>query len=829
MLDTVAQDTRYALRWLLRSPGFASVAILSLALGIGLNTAIFAVVDALLLRPIPVAEPSRLVDIYTSGADGDTYSTNSLPDLQDYRDQTTVFEDIAGYSPMFAAVNRGEQARLVLGEIVTGNYFSVLGVPARLGRTLLPEDDAPDAPRVVVLSARYWRRDFGSEVSVIGRTLRIRGQQFTIVGVLDDDFTGMVPMLAPEVWLPVRWVEDVEPAGINETVPSPTGTSPLDRRGRRWLFVKARLTPDVSVEQARANLAIVAGRLRSDHPQTNKDRRVTLRPSNETRIHPEGDAILAWLVTGAMAAVILVLMIACANVAGMLLARASARRREIGVRLALGAGRSRLLRQLLTESLVLAMLGAASGVAIAWWVTRLLSTFDLPIPVPLSLDLRLDARVLGFSIVAALATGVLTGLSPALGATRRNLVTDLKAEIVTERIAGRRWTARDVLAVGQIAITLVLLVTAGLLVRSLFAGRAADVGFRTEGVAIVSADTNMLRYTPERSQQFWSEVQRRMQAIPGVSSVALASRVPFSLNFSRTNVAVPGHQKAADEMGPSIISADVSPEYFATLGIAVLQGRPFRESDTSERRPVAVINETMARRYWARDTPVGQIVYERTLNSGRSFEIVGVVADHKLQTVGEMPQAAIYFAKPQRPSGYNVLVARTAADEGVLLAQMRTMLIDMEPNLLLIESQTMRGQISATLLPIRIAASLVTVFSGLGLLLAAIGLYGVIAYAVSRRTREIGIRIAIGARSASILALVMRRGLMLIGLGLGLGLLLAALATRIVAGALYGIGAADPVTWSAAVIVVTTIALVANVIPARRALRVDPIQALRAE
>lgn len=415
------------------------------------------------------------------------------------------------------------------------------------------------------------------------------------------------------------------------------------------------------------------------------------------------------------------------------------------------------------------MLGAASGVAIAWWVTRLLSSFDLPIPVPLALDLRLDARVLGFSIVAALATGVLTGLSPALGATRRNFIADLKGEIVTERIAGRRWTARDVLAVGQIAITVVLLVTAGLLVRSLLAGRAADVGFRTEGVAIISADTNMLRYTPERSQQFWSEVRRRIQAIPGVSSVALASRVPFSLNFSRTNVAVPRHQKGADEMGPSIISADVSPEYFATLSIAVLQGRPFLESDTPDRRPVAIINETMARRYWSRDTPVGQIVYERTLNSDQSFEIVGVVADHKLQTVGEAPQAAIYFPKPQRPSGFNVLVVRTGADEGVLLAQMRTMLIDMEPNLLLIESQTMRGQISTTLLPIRIAASLVTVFSGLGLLLAAIGLYGVIAYAVSRRTREIGIRIAIGAPSASVLALVMRRGLMLISLGLGLG------------------------------------------------------------
>ncbi len=829
MLGTVAQDIRYACRGLLRSPGFASVAILSLALGIGLNTAIFAIVDALLLRPPAVAEPSRLVDIYTSGSDFDAYSTSSLPDLRDYRDQTTVFQGVAGYSPMFATVTRGDRRRLALGEIVTGNYFSVLGVTARLGRTLLPEDDAPDAPRVVVLSARSWRRDFGGEAAVIGRTLPVRGQPFTIVGVLEDDFTGMVPLLAPELWLPVRWVEDIEPAGINDNIPSPAGTSPLDRRGRRWLFSKARLKDGVSVEQARAALAIVAGRLRTDHPQTNRGRQVTLRPSSDTRVHPAGDPILAWLVTGAMAAVVLVLVCACANVAGMLLARASARRREIGVRLALGAGRSRLLRQLLTESLVLSTLGAGLGVALAWWVTRLLSTIDLPIPVALSLDLRLDARVLGFSMVAALGTGVLTGLSPALGATQRNLVTDLKREILSELGVGRRWNARDVLTVGQIAITMVLLVTAGLLVRSLRAGWASEVGFPADGLAIISADTDTLRYTPQRSRQFWSEVRRRTQAIAGVSTVALASRVPFSLNFGRTNVAIPGHQTVADEMGPSILSADVSPEYFGTLGIPVRQGRAFLETDTPDRRPVAVINETMARRYWPRESAVGQIVYERTLDSGRSFEIVGVVADHKLQTVGEAPQAAIHFATTQRPRGYNVLVARTAADEGMLLGQIGRILADMEPNVVVIESQTMRGQISTILLPVRIGASLVAVFSGLALLLAAIGLYGVIACSVARRTREIGIRLAIGARPASVLALVMRRALTLMGLGLSAGVLLAAMATRIVAGALYGIGAGDPAAWAAAVAAVTTVAVIANVIPARRALRVDPIQALRTE
>jgi predicted permease len=726
---------------------------------------------------------------------------------------------------MFASVTRGDRSRLVLGEVVTANYFSTLGVQARIGRTFLPEDDTPAGQRTVILSHRYWQREFGGDASAIGRTLRIRAQEFTVIGVLDDEFTGMVPMLAPEIWVPVRFVEQIEPAGINESVPSPTGTSRLDRRGQRWLFVKARLADGASIDQARATIDVVAARLRSEYPQTNKDRRVTVRPTADTRLHPEADRMLSWIVSGTMLAVGLVLVIACANVAGMLLARAATRQREIAIRLAVGAGRRRLVRQLLTESVILAALGAGLGVLLASWLTQLLSTFQLPIPIALSLDLRLDARVLAFTAAVSLLTGALAGLAPALRATKTNLVNDLKG--TTGRAGGRRWTMRDVLVVGQMAVTIVLLVTAGLLVRSLVLAQNADVGFPTDGLAIVSADTGMLGYSPERGQQLWAEVSRRVAALPGVKDVALASRLPFSLNFNRSNIAVPGRQKSADEMGGSINSALASPTYFATLGIGVVQGRTFSDSDVPGDRMVAIVNETFARTYWPGDSAIGRVVYERTLNSGRSFEIVGVVANHTLQTVGEGPQPAIYFSTTQRPSGYNVLVARTAGDDSALVARVRETMLGLEPDLLLMESQTMRTQMQGMLFPVRVAAALVTAFSALGLALAAVGLYGIIAFAVAERTREIGIRMAVGARPQTVIGLVLKQGLTLAGVGLAFGSALGIVATRVLAGTLYGVTGADPVAWGSAAAVLLGANLAANAVPAWRAVRVDPVRALR--
>ena len=449
----------------------------------------------------------------------------------DLRSGNGVFTDIVGYSPMFTAVSSSDRTRLALGEIVTGNYFQFFGVSASRGRALTPDDERPGAERVLVVSDRYWARELGRDPDVIGRPLRLRGQPYTIVGVIDASFTGMVPMLSPDMWVTVREAGDVEPAGIQDVVPSPTGTSRLDRRGQRWLFAKGRLKPGVTVAQAQANLDVLMRQLMAAYPQTNKDRRPALKASSDVRIHPAGDQLVLFIGVGLMVAVGLVLLIACANVASMLLARASARQREIAIRLAIGAGRWRLIRQLVIESLVLALAGAAAGILVSAWLTRLIATPSLPIPIPIVLDLRMDARVLGFTLLLTTIAGLAAGIAPAFRASRANLVDALRGAAGGAR-PGRRWTLRDALVAGQIATTAVLLVTAGLLARSVLAARGADVGFRTEGLAVVSADLDLARYDQPRAEQFWRRALERVASLPGVEAAALAARLPFSINFN---------------------------------------------------------------------------------------------------------------------------------------------------------------------------------------------------------------------------------------------------------------------------------------------------------
>ncbi|MDH4064027.1 MAG: ABC transporter permease, partial [Acidobacteriota bacterium] len=640
------QDIRYAVRWLARSPGFSMVAVLSIGLGVGVNTAMFSLVDTLLFKPLPVQDPNSLVDVFTTGGDGDEYATSSFADYEDVKALNDVFSDMTAYSPMFAPLALGERSRLVLGQVVTGNHFAMFGITPEAGRLFVPADDDPAADRVAVISHRMWQTEFGGAPSAVGQTLTLRGLPFTIVGVAPAGFTGVVPLLTPELWVPMAQVEEVEPAGISDVVPGP-GRTRLERRGARWMFVKGRLQPGVTPEQAHANVALIGRQLEAAHPQTNKGRRMSAVQTTEVRmLVPQAGGVLSVGAAVLMAVVGLVLLIACANVAGMLLARAAARRREIGVRLALGASRGRLVRQLLAEGLVLGLLGSVAAVACAWVVVRALVSVRLPLPGNLALGIGLDWRVFIFAVAIAALGGMLASLLPAVKAASPNLVHDLRGETPEGRVGRYRFSLRDVLVVSQVAFTAVLLVVAALLLRSVAASQRADVGFRTAGLAVLSFDTDMVRYEPERGERFWTDVVVRARALPGVVAVATASpSVPFEFNFNQQELTVDSRTYAEGQRGEFIENVGVSTGYLDTLGLRLLEGRDLDETDRQDAPRVALINETMAHRYWSEQSAVGRTF--RVASTNHEYRIVGVVSNHKLHGVLEGPAPFVYFAAAQ--------------------------------------------------------------------------------------------------------------------------------------------------------------------------------------
>ena len=836
MFESFLADIRFALRWLRKSPGFTFVAVASLALGIGFNTALFTVVDSLLFKPLPVADPDSLVDVYTSAnaSRGGQFSTSSYPDYLDIRSSNDVFTDVVGYTPMFGALSIDSGSRLAMGEVVTGNYFRVLGVPAFAGRMLLPEDDSPNAAKVVVVSHRYWVHELGSPASLAGRTLRIRSVPFEIVGVAPPSFTGMVPILSAELWIPVSASLDVEPVGMHDVVPSPAGSNRLERRGDRWMFMRGRLKPGRTPEQAHANLAIIATRLSSEYPATNKDREVSVRPTRDVHFHPAADPQIMPIAGGLMVVVALVLLIACLNVASMLLARASARQREIGIRLAIGAGRGRLIRQLVTETLVLSTLGAVAATVLAWWLTRLASAISLPSLIPFAFNLRIDARVLVFTLATTVIAALVAGLVPALMASRPNLVAELRGEQGAVGAAGRRWTLGDALVAGQMSITAVLLVVAALLTRSVLAAQRANLGFPVDRIALVSVDASQLRYPRQRVELFFDQVVARVRALSGVEAVGLTTRPPFSVNYNRWEIWIPAIHRPG-EKGTVVDVTNVSSDYFKAMDVPIVAGRTFTDDDRPDTPRVAVINEAMARKFWPNQSAIGQTFRSRN-SEGPVFQIVGVAADHKVTNVGEAPTPFLHVSRRQQPNSYSAIIARTRGDSGALLRDMRREIHAVEPTLAFLENQTMEDEVGMTLFPVRASAWLVSAIGLVAMLLAAVGLYGVIAYSVARRTREIGIRMALGARSATVVGSVMRQGLLIAALGLAAGVTAAVIVLYLVStfapwaiDGLYGIRVSDPASWFSAAAILLAVSFVANLIPAWRAAKVHPSEALRTE
>jgi len=813
--ESVVQDLRHGVRLMRRNPGFVLVAVVVLGLGIGANAAIFGMVNALLLRPLPVEEPGRLVALLGTGEGNDKLSYANLADLRGAT--ADVFTGLVGRRFVHAAVGDEGAADVVWGELVTGDYFSVLGVTPALGRGFLPDEDrAPGQRPVIVLGHHFWTERFHADPGILGRTIRLNGQAFTVVGVAPAIFTGTQFALGMDFWAPLMMHAVVEPQSAGM----------LEARDWRSLQVIGRLAPGATLPGARQAVATVADRLVHDHPKENAGRSVTVVPERDGRNPPQVSAGLRLGAVLGLSVAALVLVIACANVANLLLARAAARRREVGVRLSLGAPRRRLVRQLLTEGILLAVAGGAFGLLLTTWTSELLTRFRPPVPFRLALDFAPDGRVLLFTALVSVLTVFVFGLAPALQASRGDLV-----RLLHDRPAGRGRRPRlgGALVIGQVALSFAVLAAAGLFLRSLANATRIDPGFKPTGLVLASFDLQLLGYDEARGRTFSDELVRRVRALPGVGEAALVDNVPLDTNWSTVGPVLAEGQPVPEEgKGLRAEVAMASPGLFRTLGVTLSRGRDFDERDASETTPVAIVNETLAARLWPGEDPIGKRLRWGGAEAARR-QVIGVVRDMKSRTLGEAPIPFVYLSLRQTYRSELTLLARGDRGTGGLLEAVRREIGALDAGLPVYGLRTMEEHMGYALWWTRMGATLAAVFGGLALLLAAVGLGGLMAYTVRQRTREIGLRVALGARPADVQRLVLGRGLGLTLFGLAAGLLAALLLGRLMQAALYGVASFEPAVLLAVAALLGLSTFLASWLPARRAVRIEPMLALRSE
>jgi predicted permease len=756
-----------------------------------------------------VADQDRIVYFENRSYAGNAWSV-SYPDFVDYKSGA---RSIALVAQDDVAVNltTGDRAERVYGALVSGDYFDVLGVKMAMGRAFTSDEDGvPDARPVVVVGHTLWQRRFQADPDIVNRTITLNGQAYTVIGVAPAEFIGSFGGLLTEVWVPIAMQPQIS-----------GGVSRLQERGNHWFSVLGRLAPAVSREQARAELNVIATQLGAAYPNTNRGNTIRLYPMWQS---PGGAAKVLGPVLMVLGAVVaLVLLIACANVANLLLGRALDRRREVAIRLSLGATRGRLVRQLLTEGLILAAAGGLAGAALARWSAGLLMTFLPPVDVPLRLPLAVDGRVLLFTFAVTALTAILFGLVPALQGSRADVATALKEEPGTSSGNRRKAKLRGALVVAQVALSVVLLVGAGLFVQSLRNAQHADTGFNTTNVLLAGLDLFPSGYTPDTGLQFYGRLLERTSALPGVRAASLARRVPINLGGrSQYGVVVEGYQAAPDE-DMSIEYNNVSPDYFRTLDIALVRGRDFTPADRGATGQVLIVNETMARRFWPGQNPIGR----RVRVDDEWLSVVGVARDITYHQLVEAPQACMYLPLLSAYRPDTVLHVRTSGDPTAVAGSVRDVVKSIDPQLVLYDVKPMSVHLRLGVFVQRIAGILLGLFSLLALVLATVGLFGVVSYLAGQRRHEMGVRMALGARPSDVLALVVRHGLGLAGLGLALGVVAAAGFTRLVAGQLHGISPTDPSTFLAVGTFILAVAALASYGPARRASRLDPVRTLR--